>query len=177
LPLKKKHFSVEQIIGVLKQAEVGIPVAEVIRKAWTSEQPVAVVVLDDLNERHTQDYWRPLVESSFDLPWAGRIRLICTARSQSWNEYVARYIAWVIHEIGFAFSCFNRPRINITIKMGMRVMARIEAEPIRLHGILRRFPLRGSGAMRTFPATHCSRSRGIPASLAQLLLCIHRAHF
>jgi putative transposase len=29
---------VEQMIGVLKQAEVGIPVAEVIRKAGISEQ-------------------------------------------------------------------------------------------------------------------------------------------
>ena len=30
---KKKRFSVEQIVGVLKQAQVGVPVAEVIRKA------------------------------------------------------------------------------------------------------------------------------------------------
>ena len=36
--MKKKRFSVEQIVGVLKQAEVGIPLVEVIRKAWTSEQ-------------------------------------------------------------------------------------------------------------------------------------------
>ena len=31
--MKKKRFSVEQIVGVLKQAEVGIPLVEVIRKA------------------------------------------------------------------------------------------------------------------------------------------------
>ena len=31
--MRKKRFNVEQMIGVLKQAEVGIPVAEVIRKA------------------------------------------------------------------------------------------------------------------------------------------------
>ncbi len=36
--MKKKSFSVEQIIGVFKQAEVGVPVAEVIRKAGVSEQ-------------------------------------------------------------------------------------------------------------------------------------------
>ena len=36
--MKKKRFSVEQIVGVLKQAEVGVPVAEVIRKAGVSEQ-------------------------------------------------------------------------------------------------------------------------------------------
>jgi putative transposase len=36
--MKKKRSSVEQMIGVLKQAEVGVPVAEVIRKAGISEQ-------------------------------------------------------------------------------------------------------------------------------------------
>jgi putative transposase len=37
--MKKRRFSVEQIVGVLKQAEVGVPVAEVIHKAgliWIS---------------------------------------------------------------------------------------------------------------------------------------------
>ena len=34
----KKKFSVEQIVSVLKQAEVGVPVAEVIRKIGISEQ-------------------------------------------------------------------------------------------------------------------------------------------
>ena len=34
----KKRFSVEQMVGILKQAEVGVPVAEVIRKAGISEQ-------------------------------------------------------------------------------------------------------------------------------------------
>ena len=36
--MKKKRFSVEQIVGVLKQAEVGVPVSELIRKAGISEQ-------------------------------------------------------------------------------------------------------------------------------------------
>jgi putative transposase len=36
--MRKKRFNVEQMIGVLKQAEVGVPVAEVIRKAGISEQ-------------------------------------------------------------------------------------------------------------------------------------------
>jgi putative transposase len=36
--MKKKRFSVEQIIGLLKQAQMGVPVAEVIRKAGLSEQ-------------------------------------------------------------------------------------------------------------------------------------------
>jgi Transposase len=36
--MKKKRFSVEQIVGVLKQAEVGVPVVELIRKAGISEQ-------------------------------------------------------------------------------------------------------------------------------------------
>jgi hypothetical protein len=36
--MKKKRFSVEQMIGVLKQAQIGISVAEVILKAGISEQ-------------------------------------------------------------------------------------------------------------------------------------------
>ena len=36
--LKKKRFSVEQIVGVLKQAEVGGPVRRLVRKVGISEQ-------------------------------------------------------------------------------------------------------------------------------------------
>jgi putative transposase len=36
--MKKKRFSVEQIVAVLKQAELGVPVAQVIRKVGISEQ-------------------------------------------------------------------------------------------------------------------------------------------
>ena len=36
--MKRKRLSVEQIVGVLKQAEVGVPVAELIRKVGISEQ-------------------------------------------------------------------------------------------------------------------------------------------
>src|SRR5664280_1114325 len=36
--MKRKRFSVEQIVGILKQAEVGVPVVELIRKAGISEQ-------------------------------------------------------------------------------------------------------------------------------------------
>jgi putative transposase len=34
----KKKFSVEQIVSVLKQVEVGVPAAELIRKVGISEQ-------------------------------------------------------------------------------------------------------------------------------------------
>jgi hypothetical protein len=37
--MKKKRFSVEQIVGVLKQAEVGVPVAELIRKGGSASRP------------------------------------------------------------------------------------------------------------------------------------------
>jgi len=36
--VKQKRFSVEQIVGILKQAEVGVPVGELIRKVGISEQ-------------------------------------------------------------------------------------------------------------------------------------------
>lgn len=36
--MKTKRFSVEQIVAVLKQAELGAPVADLIRKVGISEQ-------------------------------------------------------------------------------------------------------------------------------------------
>jgi putative transposase len=36
--VKKKRFSAEQIVAILKQAELGIPVAELIRQIGVSEQ-------------------------------------------------------------------------------------------------------------------------------------------
>jgi putative transposase len=36
--VKRKRFSVEQIVAVLKQAELGLPVADVIRQVGISEQ-------------------------------------------------------------------------------------------------------------------------------------------
>ena len=36
--MKKKRFSVEQIMAVLEQAELAVPVAEVIRKIGVNEQ-------------------------------------------------------------------------------------------------------------------------------------------
>ena len=36
--MKRKRFSVEQIVAVLKQAEVGVPVAELVRQVGITEQ-------------------------------------------------------------------------------------------------------------------------------------------
>ena len=38
--MKRKRFSVEQIVAVLKQAELGVPVAELIRQVGITEQPL-----------------------------------------------------------------------------------------------------------------------------------------
>ena len=36
--MKRKHFSAEQIVAVLKQAELGMPVADILRQGGISEQ-------------------------------------------------------------------------------------------------------------------------------------------
>lgn len=36
--MKRKRFSVEQIVAVLKQAELGMPIADLIRRVGISEQ-------------------------------------------------------------------------------------------------------------------------------------------
>ncbi len=48
--MKKKRFSVEQIVAVLKQAELGVPVAEVIRK---------VGIRPSIDGRNSTLAWRP----------------------------------------------------------------------------------------------------------------------
>jgi putative transposase len=35
--MKRKHFSVEQIVAVLKQAELGMPVADILRQVGISQ--------------------------------------------------------------------------------------------------------------------------------------------
>ena len=40
--MKKKRFSVEQIVAVLKQAELGLPVADLIRQVGISEQRTSI---------------------------------------------------------------------------------------------------------------------------------------
>lgn len=36
--MKKKRFSVEQIVAILKQAELGMPIADLVRQVGISEQ-------------------------------------------------------------------------------------------------------------------------------------------
>lgn len=36
--MKRKRFAVEQIVGVLKQSELGVPVAELVRQVGITEQ-------------------------------------------------------------------------------------------------------------------------------------------
>jgi putative transposase len=36
--MKRKRFSVEQIVAILKQAELGLPVADLVRQTGISEQ-------------------------------------------------------------------------------------------------------------------------------------------
>jgi putative transposase len=36
--VKQKRFSIEQIVAVLKQAEAGLPFAELLRRVGVSEQ-------------------------------------------------------------------------------------------------------------------------------------------
>jgi putative transposase len=38
--MRKRRFSVEQIVAVLKQAELGLPVADLIRQVGISEQTI-----------------------------------------------------------------------------------------------------------------------------------------
>ena len=49
--------------------------------------PIALVVLDGINERHLPRYWRALIESGLDPEWHRMISIICTARTGFWQEH------------------------------------------------------------------------------------------
>ncbi len=40
--MKQKRFNVEQIVAVLKQAEAGVPLAELIRRVGISDQALGI---------------------------------------------------------------------------------------------------------------------------------------
>ncbi len=55
--MKKKRFSVEQIVSVLKQAELDVPVAEVIRRLASARR-------SSMMEESNTLIWRPISWSS-----------------------------------------------------------------------------------------------------------------
>ena len=77
------------------------------------KEPVAVVVLDGLNERHSSDYWQNVIETSFDKPWAGKIRLICTTRIQYWEEFFAKRKA--IPATSFKLKSFSDTELQLAL--------------------------------------------------------------
>lgn len=84
------------------------------------KEPVAVIVLDGLNERHSSDYWQMVIETSFDKPWAGRIRLICTARSQYWEEFFAKRKS--IPATSFSLKSFSDAELQLALNgRGLKV--------------------------------------------------------
>jgi hypothetical protein len=61
LLMKKKRFSVEQIVGVLKQAEVGVPVVELLRAELSEKLHVYRTASDPL----ITDHWFDVVCSKY----------------------------------------------------------------------------------------------------------------
>lgn len=52
--------------------------------------PLALVVLDGLNERESPKYWRALLEDAQRPEFVGRVALICTARESYWSTHFAQ---------------------------------------------------------------------------------------
>lgn len=69
-------------------------------KRWVSspghrEQPVLLLVLDGINERHRPQWWRSVVEGLLSEPWTDAVAALITTRTSYWRE-VADYshITW-----------------------------------------------------------------------------------
>jgi len=63
--MKRKRFAVEQIVAILKQAELGIPIVELIRQVGVSEQTTYTSLrvkslskcLIPSNSRRSRPFW------------------------------------------------------------------------------------------------------------------------
>ena len=97
------------------------------------KDPVAVIVLDGLNERCTPEYWRDIIESSFDEPWVGKVRLICTARSAYWDEHFAKLPS--IPSTRFKLESFSDEELKLALK---RRGLDISEFPDELRSVLRK---------------------------------------
>jgi len=49
--------------------------------------PLILLVLDGINERHTHQWWRELIEKLMGSPWREQIAILITVRTDYWNRY------------------------------------------------------------------------------------------
>ena len=88
--MKRKRFSVEQIVAVLKQAEVGVPVAELIRQVGTTEQ---TLYRWKKQYKGLETDQVPSVQATARREWAAE----ATGGGADAGQDDA--LAWIIHEI------------------------------------------------------------------------------
>ena len=55
-----------------------------------SEDPLLLLVLDGINERHRPEWWRPIIEGLTAEPWRGAVAPLVTTRTSYWPQ-VAGY--------------------------------------------------------------------------------------
>jgi hypothetical protein len=66
--MKKKRFNVEQIVGGLKQAEVGVPVVELIRKVGISEPTIYFLGSSGIQVQESSDEYGIKLQIFFQCP-------------------------------------------------------------------------------------------------------------
>ncbi len=100
--MKKKRFGVEQIVGVLKQAEVGVPVVELIRKIGTIEatyylwkRQYSGVGVSELRQLREENGSAEAARSGSELPltWDSHLwKSLNTYRLYYTGSHVSKYI-------------------------------------------------------------------------------------
>lgn len=95
--------------------------------------PLAIIVLDGINERQLPSYWRALVESSLDPEWQQMISIICTARTGFWMEHFGslHYLPVIVANV--------QPFTDEEVDYALRLRGRSLSEfPEELHPLLRK---------------------------------------
>ena len=83
-----------------------------------STSPLLIVILDGINERHNNNWWRPIIESLGADPWRNAIAPIVTARTGFWPA-LARLPH--IHWADWTVPPFNDGELNLALRqIGVR---------------------------------------------------------
>ncbi|MBN1458946.1 MAG: NACHT domain-containing protein [Armatimonadetes bacterium] len=80
---------------------------------WTERRtgmPVAVLILDGVNERRPPDWWRSLLEDLLSTTWRDSLAVIVTCRSSYWREHFSRLRSLTCHE--WALGAFSQDELD-----------------------------------------------------------------
>lgn len=131
--------SLEELILLKLETEFGTQNWKERLQRWRSSKgshgdgPLAVVVLDGLNERQTPEFWRAVLDSAAAPAWKESLAVICTARTRYWNEFFKPLPYWQV--TNHAISPYDDDELKQALSARKQ---NLDEYPSTLHPLLRK---------------------------------------